>query len=487
MRKNRILSSPVTDEVFKSDVIFRTIAEQSPNMIFINAGGRVVYANKRCEEITGYTLKEIYSPKFNHLTLTASEYKELVSKNFKAHLMGKEVPPYEYALITKNGRILKTILATKLINYKDKKAILGTITDITEKKNAEEALIESEKKYRTLFEYIQDAIGLIEVKRNKKGVIVERFIREANQAFITSSRVSSIDDIKNKTIEQVYGKKTADQSFQQVQNAMNTGMSQSVNLNLERNGILYDYQIVFIPISKDFYLSKATDITKLMEHDRKKDEFISIASHELKTPLTSLKLYAQILNKNFTNLSHYLPKMNEQIERLDYLVNELLDVSKVQTNNMLLNKEHFSIVDLIKNCNDNIIILSPQHKINFQYNADLKIFADKGRLEQVIINLLTNAIKYSPNAKKIEVSLKTTQKDIMVKIKDYGIGIKSEFLEKIFDRFFRAEENSLYGIPGFGMGLYISKEIITQHSGKIWVKSKEGKGTTFCFRLPVKI
>src|SRR6476659_4233164 len=118
----------IKTEVVESEVDFRSIAEQSPNMIFINVGGRVVYANKRCEELTGYKLKDFYSPTFNHLTLTAPDYKKMVNDKFILHARGKEIEPYEYAMITKDGKRLNTILSTKLIDYQGKKAILGTIT-----------------------------------------------------------------------------------------------------------------------------------------------------------------------------------------------------------------------------------------------------------------------------------------------------------------------------------------------------------------------
>ncbi|HSW97084.1 MAG TPA: ATP-binding protein [Candidatus Saccharimonadales bacterium] len=484
MNQKNVLYTQISDEVIESEVKFRTIAEQSPNMIFINVGGKVAYANKRCEEVTGYSLKEFYSPTFTHLTITAPEYRDLVIKNFRLHAKGKEVKPYEYALITKEGRKLNTILATKLINYGGEKAILGTITDITEKKKAQDALIESEKKYRTLFESMQDGIAIYKVIRNKKREIVDRIVIEANTAY-EKMAIVDLSIMKQKTIAQIIGTSRAKESLPQIRLAMQKNISQTIKSQYFIDGKLFDFLSVITPISKDIFIARIIDITSMMDQDRKKDEFIGIASHELKTPLTSLKLYAQILSKNNANLGHYLPKMNEQIEKLDYLVNELLDVSKVQSNNLQLKMEEFSLVDLIKSCVENILFISTQHKINFQYNVDSKISADKGRIEQVIINLLTNAIKYSPNAKKIEIILKATQKDVSIKIKDFGIGIKSSNIDKIFDRFFRAEGSHVHNIPGFGMGLYISKEIIMQHHGKIWVKSKENRGTTFYFRLPI--
>jgi len=485
MRRKKI-PQKITDTVVESEIKFRTIAEQSPNMIFINAGGRVVYANKQCEAITGYKLKEFYSPKFSHLTLTAPEYRELVKQNFMKHARGEEVEPYEYALITKNGRKLNTILSTKLIDYKGRKAILGTITDITEKKKAEEALLESEKKYRTLFEQNDDAIALLEVVRNKKGEITDRKILEANPAFIKLTSATGLGKLKGKTIAQIFGKKLATSTLPQVRVAMAKGISQSLETHLDLNGRIYDYANIIIPISKNQFLTRTIDITALRDLDRKKDEFIGVASHELKTPLTSLLLFSQILQKKKAVPKHILPKMHKQIEKLNTLVNELLDVTRVHSNTLRLYKVRFSIVNVIRNCVENILFITPNHKINFTYDEDLKIFGDKGRIEQVIINLLTNAVKYSPQADKIHVTLKTSGDYVRVGIKDQGIGIEKKVSEKIFERFYRAKGDGKFEIPGFGMGLYISKEIVQQHGGKIWVKSKVGHGSTFYFSLPLK-
>ena len=142
----------------ESEAKFRTLAEQSPNMIFINKKGSVVYANKRCEEITGYTKEEFYSPDFDFFCLIAPESIDVVKASFSRHVKGEDIEPYGYALITKDGRSLQAIITTKLIDYRDEKAILGIVTDITELKRMHNALIESEQRYRSLFEESSDAV-----------------------------------------------------------------------------------------------------------------------------------------------------------------------------------------------------------------------------------------------------------------------------------------------------------------------------------------
>jgi len=156
------------EAVRESEEKFRSIAECSPNMIFINRKGRIVYANKKCVETLGFKRKEFYSPDFDFLTLIAKESQSLIRKNYKKHLRGEEVLPYEYTLITKKGKRIEAIITTKLIDYAGKKAILGIVTDITERKKAEEDLKESEERYRDLVEKAYIAIMIDDREGNFK-------------------------------------------------------------------------------------------------------------------------------------------------------------------------------------------------------------------------------------------------------------------------------------------------------------------------------
>ena len=134
----------------ESEAKFRTLAEQSPNMIFINIKGKVAYANQRCEELMGYTREEFYSPDFDFLSLIAPESRKFVQSNFEKHMRGEELEPYEYSLITRDGKKIEAIITSRLIDYEGERAVLGTVTDITERKIAEKALETSKDLYKTL-------------------------------------------------------------------------------------------------------------------------------------------------------------------------------------------------------------------------------------------------------------------------------------------------------------------------------------------------
>lgn len=227
--------------------------------------------------------------------------------------------------------------------------------------------------------------------------------------------------------------------------------------------------------------------------DARKDEFISLASHELKTPLTSLKLFNQMLQtlfveKRFKKELVYLGKMDKQLNHLQMLIDDLLDMSKVQRGKLEYHEKYFSLVKVVTDTVKDMQAITPTHTLSLKNTVleeDDMIFADQDRVYQVLINLLTNAKKYSPKSKKIHIVLSSANNHLLVSVRDFGIGIAEDAQEKIFQRYYRAHDNANSTIPGLGIGLYISSEIIKRSGGKMWIKSKEGKGSTFSFSLPI--
>lgn len=232
-----------------------------------------------------------------------------------------------------------------------------------------------------------------------------------------------------------------------------------------------------------------TDIRKTLEELRLKDEFIGIASHELKTPLTSIKAYAQLLEQSLQPEGDevkltYIRKTATHIDRLNSLISDLLDVSKIQAGKLQLNISEFSIDELVKESIESIQHTSSTHTIIAEGAANDLIMGDRLRLEQAFVNFLTNAIKYSPKADKVLVKIGTEPGNVKISVTDYGIGIPKEKVAKIFDRFYRVDDMP-HRFTGLGIGLYIASEIIQRHNGRIWVDTKEGMGSTFHFTLPV--
>lgn len=221
----------------------------------------------------------------------------------------------------------------------------------------------------------------------------------------------------------------------------------------------------------------------------RRDEFFSIASHELKTPVTSLKAYTQLLLMDadgFMDMQHktMLERMDIQINKLTVLINDLLDISKIENGQLVLNKESFVLNDLVLEIISEMQPVSINQEIIFTNNDAVSVCADRERIHQVISNFISNATKYASGSKKIIVSLEKKGHKVTCLVQDFGKGISNEEFDKIFDRFYRVSGPNLNTFPGLGLGLFICKEVIEKHGGKIGLKSESGKGTTFFFELP---
>jgi len=219
----------------------------------------------------------------------------------------------------------------------------------------------------------------------------------------------------------------------------------------------------------------------------KKDEFMSIASHELKTPITSLKASLQVVermaykNEILEPVVPFVQKASKQVNKLTEIIHDLLDVTRMQAGKLELMKTDFNLTDIINECVDQCPIEVRRHEIQIGADPVLMVHADKNRIEQVINNFLTNAIKYSPESELISINAeKFVNGTVKVYVTDYGIGIPDDKLENIFDRFYRVE-NTSKNYSGIGLGLYISSEIIKRHHGQIGVNSVLGEGSTFWF------
>jgi signal transduction histidine kinase len=231
-----------------------------------------------------------------------------------------------------------------------------------------------------------------------------------------------------------------------------------------------------------------TDITERKAIEQMKDEFISIASHELKTPLTSLKGIVHILQLSFLKKmkgegAKLLSTMDIQLDKLTKIIGDLLNVNTLPGKGLPLNYEEFEFSTLVQETVENVATLSQLHFLTIKENEKIMYKGDRLRLEQVITNLLTNAVKYSPQSNQVIISSIKKENRIVISVQDFGIGVDKENSARLFDRFYRVNNGLRFG--GLGLGLYISAEIVKAHKGKLWLESQAGKGSTFYFSLPV--
>lgn len=233
----------------------------------------------------------------------------------------------------------------------------------------------------------------------------------------------------------------------------------------------------------------ARDITELKDLERRREEFISVASHELKTPITSQKAFGELLEKLIdkngdTHYKPYIHKINIQTAKLTKLIEDLLELSRVQTGRFELHKSKFNLDSLVSETVKDAQMIS-KHTLLVSGKTDKMITADRERVGQVILNLILNATKYSPKSNTVNIKITSDKHQVKLSVTDSGIGIDKKYHEKIFERFFRVDGHEEKTFPGMGIGLFVCKEIIVRHGGKIWVESQKGNGSTFSFSLPL--
>ncbi len=231
------------------------------------------------------------------------------------------------------------------------------------------------------------------------------------------------------------------------------------------------------------------DITERKEIEKQKEEFIGVASHELKTPVTSIKAYAQILHESLlekkdNDSADLLLRMDSQIDRLTSLIRDLLDVTKITEGQMIVKRQQYDLNELITEVTEDLQMTTKRHKIIRELGEIKLMNGDKERTAQVIVNLISNAIKYSPSSDKIIIKTSASEEGATVSVQDFGIGISKEMQKKLFKRFFRVTDETTSTFPGLGLGLFIATEIVRKQNGRIWVESTPNDGSTFCFSLP---
>ncbi|MEO9211190.1 MAG: PAS domain-containing sensor histidine kinase, partial [Ginsengibacter sp.] len=364
--------------------------------------------------------------------------------------------------------------------------IIGTLQDITEEKKYQQVLEESESKFRILADSLPQHIWTADT---------------AGKPFYFNQ---NIYDFSGLTLDQLDGDRwiqmihpdDREENIKLWMESVSTGKDFLFEHRFLRFDGEYRWQLTRIVPQKDasgniqMWVGSSTDIQQMKEMEQQKDYFISMASHELKTPLTSIKGYVQLLQMMHEKsedsfLKNALNSMDRQIKTLTSLISELLDVSKIKSGGLNFNKEHFELTELINEVVDEEKHINTHYLIPVNAKEKAMVFADRDRISQVIINFLSNAIKYSPQSKTVEVTCSNQDNQVIVEVKDFGIGISKKDQSRVFERFFRVEGTNERTFPGFGIGLFIASEIIRRHDGKIHLKSELGKGSVFSFELPI--
>lgn len=362
----------------ESEEKFRTLAEQSPNMIFINRSGRVVYANKKCEDIMGYKRAEFYSPDFDFFTLIAPESKGKIRTNFSRHMKGQEVSPCEYTLISKSRRRVEAILATKLMRYQGENAILGTVTDITERKRIEEEI----------------------QKLNKSLELRARELAAANKEL---------------------------QAF--------------------------SYSV----------------------------------SHDLRAPLRAIDGFSRALLEDYGNKldqpgKDYLRRVRAATEHMGQLIDDLLKLSVMIRRE--IKREEIDFSEVARSVATDLQKIEPDRQVEFLIQEGVLGHGDPSLLRAVLENLVGNAWKFTSKHSRAKIEFGTIENkgQTVYFVRDDGAGFDMTYANKLFLPFQRLHSSAEFS--GNGIGLTLADRIITRHGGRIWAEGEVEKGATFYFTLP---
>ena len=429
----------------------------------------------------------------------------------KKRLTEYHTSPIEYSIKLPDGSIKTLRAAGKIILSSEGNIsrMIGTVQDITSEKFSEQRLMDANKKLDERNQFVEKLINssldsITVIDKELRFLTLNRKAETFNARYYAGNLIGQKITEVNPLLQGTQEYEDLLQAFEGNIIIRDSVKSPDSENYFEHNyvplsnvaGEIYAVMIISHDITESIRQMEA--LTKAIEADNLKSDFIKMASHELKTPITSIKGYVQLLLtalKETEQEERKLPPLllrssllsiEKQLNRLTRLMSELLDLSRIESGQLDFNLEEFSINELVIDVIQDVLHTMPSQRINLYHELNCRVQGDKDRIGQVVINLLTNAIKYSPSGDKIDVTIRRHDSgQVAVSISDYGIGIDKKFHERIFERFFRAEGHEEQTYPGFGIGLFIAKEIIQRHGGSINVNSEKRAGSTFTFTLPM--
>jgi PAS domain S-box-containing protein len=467
------------EELEKSEHLFRSVAENIPgsmvmvigrdHQVLILAGDLLEQLHYNAKDHEGKHLSEVTSPE-RHETNRVLYDRMMAGERFRIGRKGDNGAVYQVDFVPlheETGAIYAGLIIA---------------LDITDIKKAEER----SAKLAAIVETSDDAI----ISKQLDGIVTS-WNRSAERLFGYTEA-----DMKGQSILRIIPDDRQEEEPQIIARIRNgEHMEHFETRRLTRDGNLIDVSLTISPIldSKGTIIgvSKiARDISEQKQDQQRKSDFIGMASHELKTPLTSLSALIQVLKLKLKNnpdifIPTALERADLQVKKMSGLINGFLNVSRLESGKLVLDKKPFDLTELITDTINEMRLTVSSHTFVFEHRIALIVEADRDKISSVISNLLSNAVKYSPKGMIVTVFCETTDSETLVGVQDLGIGIPNGDQERLFERYYRVSSEHTRHISGFGVGLYLSAEIIKEHGGRIWVKSEPGHGATFFFSLPL--
>jgi two-component system sensor histidine kinase VicK len=395
--------------------------------------------------------------------------------------------PYDISI-----RIVRTDLQERWVRAQGKvyfageqaEKFIGTILDITESKLAEE----KSARLVAIIESSDDAI----ISKTLDGIITTW-----NESATRTLGYSAEEMIGQSVMKLIPANRAQEEPH--ILSRLRNGerVEHFETKRLMKNGALLDVSLTISPI-KDNYgniigLSKILrDITEKKQEETRKNDFIAMVSHELKTPLTSMKAFVQLLlsraNKDGDAFRiNALTRANAQVKKMTVMIQDFLSLARLEDGKISLNKELFALHPVMKDIAEDAQYISTSHQVILKDCEDITLYADQDKIGQVLMNLLSNAIKYSPKGGNIIIGCEKQADKVKIFVSDEGVGVRKEDQKRLFERFYRSRNESVKNVSGFGIGLYLVSEILRYHDTKIEVESEEGKGSTFYFFMDAQV
>lgn len=497
-----------------ADQTYRVFIEKmSEGAVTINRDGIVLYCNTRFAEMAATPLEKTIGMPLESFVPESSKNRlqELIYNSWE------EDCRQEIILKDGGGRDMHCMFSCNTIELDSGIALSIIITDLsvlkeTEKQlqqrneQLEESRANTEKLNNTLEATVKERTGDLLISREHFKLLTNNILQMTwtnlptgivnsfNQRWYDYTGLTK-DDTANFEWELVVHPDDLKETLGRYELSLKTGdIFEAENRYRRHDGVYRWHLNRSKPLKNDngdiiFWVGTATDIEDQKQEMDRKDEFIGIASHELKTPLTSLKGYLQLIASYKKEelppvIKQYIGKAGVSINKLQSLINDLLDVSKIKAGRLEYSITELNITDLVSQCIENAEHVYPAYIFEYEPQHPYMVKGNAERLEQVLMNLVNNAVKYSQNNKIVTISTQKRGDNVRVSVHDNGIGLSKDQQSKIFERFYRVEDKKNM-TSGLGMGLYISTEIISNHKGSIGVESEPGQGSTFYFELPL--
>lgn len=498
-----------------ADQTYRVFIEKmNEGAVTINRDGIILYSNSRFAEMVSLPLEKVIGLPFNTFIPQKShqQFNKLVE-----HAWEKDSKE-EVGLLNHNNQVIWCLLSCNTLELDEGTALSLILTDLTILKEAESQLkikneqlevahIAAEKLNAQLEDTVKERTNELFLSREHFKFLANNIpqmtwtnqpngdVDYFNQQWYSYTGLNADESKKQGWLKAVhpddlvitvekYTSAIKSGNIFEVENRYRKGSEGSYRWHLNRAIPLHNEKGEIV-----FWVGTATDIEDQKREMDRKDEFIGIASHELKTPLTSLKGYLQLIS-NYKKeeipavVKQYIAKANIALNKLQRLINDLLDVSKIQAGRLEYALENIDICDLIKTCIEENTHIYPSYNFINEAQTECIVKGNAERLEQVLMNLINNAVKYSQESRTVIIKTMKLDKYLRVSVTDFGVGLSHEQRKRIFERFYRVEDKKNM-TSGLGMGLYISAEIIRNHNGTIGVDGELGKGATFYFELPL--